>query len=128
MSQERLVLRMLRERGAAGVSNHELVYRHGITRAAAIVHDLRHNHGLEIETRDEGETQDGRQKLCRYVLVGVPEQLKPQAPAEPQYDFGPARPLDFGCGCVRSADGRSWESRCDDHARRADLRPSEVGW
>ncbi len=62
MTQKSTVLLLLETRGFKGVGVHELVYEKGITRAAAIVHELR-NEGIEIDTIDEGDS-----KLARYVL------------------------------------------------------------
>jgi len=64
--QKAFILRLLKERGARGVSVHELVYEHGITRAAAAIHELRKETGISIETLDEG---DG--KLARYILTSM---------------------------------------------------------
>lgn len=59
--QKALVLRLLRERGSRGVNAHELVYTHGITRGAAVVHELQ-KEGIEIESFVEPN------KLATYVL------------------------------------------------------------
>ena len=60
--QKATVLRLLRERGSRGISAHDLVYVHGITRGAAVIYELK-KAGVEIETIDEG---DG--KLATYIL------------------------------------------------------------
>lgn len=143
MSQRGLVLRLLRERGAEGVSAHEFTYRFGITRAAAIIHELRNEKPpFDITTVDEGATEDGRQKMARYVLKGDPERgmyrQSETGPGQPGHGYpGPFAPersplgpgaepeellvaavdLPFPCGCVRSADGRGWLKRCDNHAQ-----------
>lgn len=117
MSQRNIVLRLLRERGAQGVSSHELTYRFGITRGAAVVFDLRQE-GFDISTKDEGTTPDGKQKMARYVLEGIPAALQPKAPVEAPVELAPAVEVVWACGCVRSADGRGWVTRCDDHASR----------
>lgn len=75
-TQRRVVERLLRTRGAAGVGAHELTYQHGITRAAAIVHTLR-RHGWDIETIEE----HGGQAV--YVLRGAPRAPRPVPPPEP---------------------------------------------
>ena len=62
MTQKQTVLQLLQARGFKGVSVYELIYEKGITRAAAIVHELR-NEGIDIDTIDEGDS-----KLARYVL------------------------------------------------------------
>jgi hypothetical protein len=72
VTQKQTVLRLLEARGFKGVGVHELIYQHGITRAAAIVHDLK-GEGIDIDTVDEG---DG--KLARYVLHAANE--KPPVP------------------------------------------------
>jgi hypothetical protein len=76
VTQKQTVLMLLQTRGFKGVSVHELIYEKGITRAAAIVHDLR-NEGIDIDTIDEGDT-----KLARYVL----------------HDSNVAPPRDCECG------------------------------
>lgn len=126
MSQRDIVLRMLRERGAEGVSSHEFTYRHGITRAAAVVFTLRQE-GFEIETRDEGQTPDGREKMARYVLKGTPAFARPKGPPDEAIPLPPAVDLPFDCGCVRAADGRSWVSRCENHAPTP-ARVKETQW
>lgn len=63
-TQKEFVARLLRERGAAGVGAHELTYQHGITRAASIIHELRHVEHWNIETRQE----QGHQ--ATYILHG----------------------------------------------------------
>jgi len=68
VSQKAILLRLLRDNGARGVSVHDLIYQRGITRAAAIVHELKKDN-IEIETINDG---DG--KLARYVLK---EAIKP---------------------------------------------------
>jgi hypothetical protein len=108
MSQSALVLRLLREAGPEGVDAWDLVYRHGITRGAAVIHDLRVLGGHDIETNDRGTTDDRRPRLATYVLRGAPGR---QVPPLDQ----PAAPLVLPCGCVRAAGGMSWESRCDRH-------------
>jgi hypothetical protein len=62
-SQKDLVRRLLRERGEAGVGARELVFQHGITRSAAIVHTLRTEEHLPIETAPGGPGE-----LAVYVL------------------------------------------------------------
>ncbi len=114
MSQRNIVLRMLREAGAEGVSSHTFTYRHGITRSAAVIYDLR-NEGYDITTVDEGQTPDGREKMARYVLGGIPAPLRPAAPPDPDPQLPDAVELAWECGCVRAADGRSWVVRCDNH-------------
>lgn len=113
MSQGATLLKMLREEGKRGVSVHDLIYKRGITRAAAIVHQLRER-GYDIQTVDEGA---GR--LARYVLVAWPngEPNRPPAPPTPPPDdpVTPAsagKPVEFWCGCARSADGKTWLNRC----------------
>lgn len=117
MSQRGVVLRLLRERGKEGVSAHELVYSFGITRSAAIVHDLRHDEGMNIVTLEEGTLENGGKRLARYVLK--PGQPPPEPrPAAVQMTFEPPPApvkVTFPCGCVRAEDGRAWESRCASH-------------
>lgn len=62
MTQKQTVLLLLEARGFKGVGAHELIYQHGITRGAAIIHELR-KEGIAIDTIDEGD-----EKLARYVL------------------------------------------------------------
>lgn len=71
MTQKATVLRLLSENGDHGVSAYNLVYGHGITRAAAIVFDLKKD-GIEIESVNDG---DG--KLARYVLKSA---IRPPSP------------------------------------------------
>lgn len=81
MTQQERVLRLLVEAKEHGVSAHELVYTHGITRGAAVIFDLRNGTpAYEIETIDEGTTPDGRTKLARYVLKPGPQGYPPPAP------------------------------------------------
>lgn len=124
MSQRGLVERMLREMGNDGVSNHSLIYTHGITRAAAIIHELRQD-GWSIETRQHTQRlQDGRVPLAHYILRAEPGRpaVAPQArrmvPADTYVDLPEPSPLTFPCGCVRSADGRDWLERCYKHMSR----------
>lgn len=122
MSQRGLIRRLLEERGAAGVSAHELIYDHGITQVATRIFELRTEEGLDIETIDTGTTEDGRRRMCNYVLRGA--QIRPPRPAPPP--IVPV-PIVWECGCVRAADGRSWENRCDKHANR-DAPSAKVRW
>lgn len=99
MTQRDLVLKLLTEAGQHGVSSHELIYTHGITRGAAVIFDLRED-GYVIDTIDEGETDDGRQKLARYVLKAGPTgapvtKARPTPPPEPEPYF---QPLDVPAG------------------------------
>lgn len=78
VTQRETVLRLLKSAGKTGVSAHDLVYRHGITRAAAVVYDLR-NDGYDIRTLEEEGLADGRRRLARYELmpkVAVATQMK----------------------------------------------------
>lgn len=56
------VKRLLRERPNQGISAHELIYQHGITRTAAIIWRLRHELGWSIDTYEKPG------KTARYVL------------------------------------------------------------
>lgn len=125
MTQKSVVVGMLREAGPKGVSVHDLIYRHGITRAAAIVHDLRTEDGMNIVTVDEG---DG--KLARYVLQGSHLERPRRPDLEEALPLPPAKPIEWSCGCIRAADGRSWVVRCDLHAGVSPYaKPSpEVNW
>jgi hypothetical protein len=128
MTQRATVLGMLLQAGPEGVSVRDLIYRHGITRAAAIVHDLRED-GYSIRTVDEGQLDDGRQSLARYVLSTEKLQVKPPPSVlDEQIPLAPAKEIVFECGCVRSADGRSWRSRCDKHSRVATEPQESVQW
>lgn len=113
MTQRDIVLRELRAAGPQGVTARDFVYLFGITRSAAIVWTLRHEEGLDIETIDEGGLSDGRHKMARYILRGVQPQpiLRPRTPES----FIVPAALNFSCGCVREADGRSWRTRCARH-------------
>ena len=120
-SQRSVLERLLRE-SKDGVSVHTLIYRYGITRAAAIVKVL----------RDEGwsiETEGGQGELATYRLRSHPEpQRRPTrdlTPAERDFKafftpeplpLPPPAPLPLPCGCVRAASGREWEARCPAHA------------
>lgn len=121
MTQRERVLRALTEAGTAGVSAHQLVYEMGITRGAAIIFELREA-GANIETVEEGTLPDGRRKLARYILHSDAQRPKstlpppPTAPGWEPKEPRPAMPLALPCGCVRSADGRGWDSRCQKHA------------
>jgi hypothetical protein len=116
MSQRSVLLAMLREAGPKGVSVHDLIYDRGITRAAAIVFDLKQA-GHDIETVDGKRLGDGRQELARYVLR---ERRQPvvRRPQPGLFDDLPASasPIKFDCGCVRSADAKIWTVRCALHA------------
>lgn len=123
-TQKQTVLRLLREAGPAGVEVHDLVYQHGITRAAAIVWELTHLDDLggpfDIETEYGRRTRDGRRRLARYVLKGVPAQPR-RIPTVEYHEWQmdvptPTEPIGFDCGCVRSADAKTWEVRCAAHA------------
>lgn len=130
MTQKSVVLGMLREAGSKGVSVHELVYRKGITRAAAIVHDLRHNDGYDIITLDPEPLPDGRTALARYVLRNARRTLPPTPPIG-FFDDEPLRlatPITFECGCIRSADAKSWTTRCDRHAGTPIEVQRDVQW
>lgn len=74
-TQKEKVLRILKERGDAGLSAHELTYQHGITRAAAVVFDLR-KEGYPIETK-----QDFGQQAVYYLRAG-----KKVEPTPPEVD------------------------------------------
>lgn len=93
MSQRETVLDLLVRSGEQGVSAYELVYVHGITRGAAAVFDLREE-GYVIDTLDEGMTDDGKQKLARYVLRAAPdgEMPKPEPKHVPPPDPEPLVP------------------------------------
>jgi hypothetical protein len=121
VSQRTVVIGLLRQAGDKGVSVHDLVYRRGITRAAAIIHGLRHDEGMDIETVPGAPLEDGRTGLARYVLHDKPrdhmlgeDTVRVEATPE-GFTIGPARPIEFDCGCVRSGDGRSWTQRCEKH-------------
>lgn len=137
MTQKDRILRLFRERGPRGISAHELVYEQGITRGAAAVFELRLE-GHNIETIDEGTLPDGRRRLARYILHETPPaapvpmrlEISARSPAHPangaprsesplvryEGEARELRPLRLPCGCVRAADGRSWQSRCASHA------------
>lgn len=122
VTQRETVLRLLREAGTKGVSAHVFNFDWGITRSASVVHELRQD-GFSIRTVDEGTLPDGRQRLCRYILEqpsregrdrkedvdrGTTSSPDVPVPALP-------RPLPLPCGCIRSADGMGWDSRCQRH-------------
>lgn len=109
MSQRALVLRLLREAGSAGVDTHELIYVYGITQPASRINELR-NDGHDITTIDRGTADNGKKRLCTYILKGAPGR---KITAQPE---DPAKPLSFDCGCVRSASGMGWDKRCERHA------------
>lgn len=78
-TQRKKVERILLDQGR--VSAHDLVYSHGITRAAAIIHVLK-NEGWVINT-ERGVTHiDGTREMAVYVLV------RPPAAVPPTYDQG----------------------------------------
>lgn len=84
-TQKQQVLDLLKERGGNGVGAHELTYQHGITRAAAIIWQLRHDDGLNIRTIDKPGQQavyilDGpahTAMLRPTVVSNVPSRQKP---------------------------------------------------
>lgn len=115
MTQRDVVLRELRQAGSQGVTARDFIYKFGITRSAAIVWTLRHEDKLDIDTIDEGYMADGRRYTARYVLRGALEPPRPRPPAEAQLELPPATELALPCGCVRSADGRTWKARCLRH-------------
>lgn len=119
MSQKSVLLRLLQEAGNKGVSVHELVYRRGITRAAAIVYDLKQE-GYDIETLPGGPLPDGRTQLASYRLPHA-QRTKPPTPPAGLFDdlpLAPGKPIRFDCGCIRNADGKGWESRCSEHGHK----------
>lgn len=98
--QKATVLRLLRERGSRGVSAHDLVYVHGITRGAAVIHELKKPpYSFEIETFDEG---DG--KLATYVLKDA---IRPPVPLctcgdrKTGHIAGEFKCMRFDCECER---------------------------
>jgi Helix-turn-helix domain len=116
MNQREVVIRLLKEAGSRGVSARTLIYEHGITRAAAIVHGLRHDEGMNIETVNEPQLADGRKPLARYVLGGPEKRSQPPAPpVEGVFTYATPQPTSLPCGCVRAPDGRSWLLRCYRH-------------
>jgi biotin operon repressor len=70
VTQKATVLRLLEARGFKGVSAHELIYQHGITRGAAVIHNLREE-GFDIET------SGGEGELATYTLTRA---IKPPPP------------------------------------------------
>lgn len=126
MSQRDVVIGLLRSRRTHGVDNHVLIYNHGITRAAAIIHELRQE-GWDIETTDGPKLNDGRVALCTYTLraeAGATQQpagptnreLAQAAAQRAVLELPAPAPLRLPCGCTRAADGRSWTERCQKHA------------
>lgn len=89
--QKATVLRLLRERGSRGINAHELIFSHGITRGAAVIHELKKEAGIEIETLDEG---DG--KLATYILKNA---IRPPIPV---------------CACGHPKTGHASGYRCMD--------------
>lgn len=84
-TQRDLVRSMLQRYGS--VSVHELVYEHGITRSAAIIHTLRHEEGMLIVTRNRDSGP-----LAEYELVPpgqlpcrMCDRLIPEVEAFPAY-------------------------------------------
>lgn len=122
MSQRDIVLRRLREAGEKGVSARTFIYEDGITRSAAIVYDLRQHEGFNIETLDEGstDTDPRRKRLARYVLHEPEAPKRVPTPPPGLFDLpSEAKPVTFDCGCVRSADGKRWDTACRFHPQRA---------
>lgn len=140
MTQQTVLIKLLRDAGPAGVSVHDVVYQHGITRAAAIVHDLR-DAGWVIDTHEPaGMASAGARRLATYVLrqePGQPPQPAHNGPGRPQAvpvastsTLPPATDLRLPCGCVRAASGMAWLARCQRHerdAQRAAASPSKIG-
>ena len=116
MSQRSVLLAMLKEAGPKGVDVHDLIYNRGITRAAAVVFDLKQA-GHVIDTVEGKRLPDGRTELARYVLRGRRQPVVSR-PAPGLFDDLPATavPISFDCGCERSADGKVWTLRCGRHA------------
>lgn len=132
MSQREEVIIALRNAGEKGVENHDLIYRMGITRAPAIIFELRAQ-GWTIDTVDGEPVSGGRIGLCTYILRAeggaAPEppgarraeavrltRERAEEDVRARFEAMPAAPLTLPCGCVRSADGRRWEERCQKHA------------
>jgi hypothetical protein len=109
VTQLNTVRRLLEEAGPHGEEVHDLIYDHGITRAAAVIHTLRKDFNLPIRN-----VEDEPGKLARYVLDDVPPRRVPRPP-ETNEPPPPAVPLALPCGCVRAADGRQWSQRCVRH-------------
>ena len=80
-TQNATVLRLLRE---GPISAHDLVYRHGITRVAARVHELK-KAGHRIETIPGGKTPDGSREMAHYRLL---DGVKPPTFGGPRPVFG----------------------------------------
>lgn len=81
-TQRALVELLLRSRGAAGVSARELIYEHGITRAASIVHRLRSD-GWHITTSERpGET--AVYSLCATGYTGATTARSVPPPPAPE--------------------------------------------
>lgn len=127
MSQKGLVLRLLREAGPAGVSAHTLNYQYGITRAAAVVFDLRAD-GHYVDTLYEGKLEDGRQRMARYVLRDRPTMARAAPPPEELHPTPEPRELALPCGCRRDAGGMHWLERCAQHGSYVQTTMEEVQW
>lgn len=112
MTQRETVLRELSKAGKAGVSARTLNYEFGITRSAAVVFELRAE-GYDIETIDLGLLPDGRRAMAKYVLKTKSQPMF----AETHFASAPTGKLALDCGCVRTADGLTWETSCARHAR-----------
>lgn len=126
MSQREELVAALRAAGSKGVENHDAIYRMGITRAPAIIFELRAQ-GWLIDTVDGPKLTGSAEALCTYVLRAeagtVPAPAGPSraelgraAAARAVVELPAPAPLRLPCGCVRAADGRSWEERCQKHA------------
>ena len=74
-SQKDKVRRLLKERGSAGVGARELIFQHGITRSAAIVHTLRTEERMPIGTKPGGPGE-----LAVYYLEDTSQQATPKPP------------------------------------------------
>lgn len=100
--QKATVLRLLRERGSRGINARELIFDHGITRGAAVVHELRKEAGIDIETLDEGAG-----KLARYILKDA---VRPPVPVcrcahrKTGHVVGRFRCMEYGCDCLEFDD------------------------
>lgn len=136
MTQRTVVERILRESGEVRV--HTLIYRFGITRAAAVIEELRKD-GWDIETlggQGELATYRLRSAAAPQRSAARPETAMERAMREHFHREEAPAPqvavsLVVPCGCVRSADGRRWDSRCAKH--QIENKPTaaevmEVGW
>lgn len=71
-SQQGRILTLLEKRGAKGITSLDALRLEGVSRLAAVIHELRHTYGIPVESeRVNVETRHGTSNVSRYWLAGV---------------------------------------------------------